>query len=340
MNIPKFPASRALILLLSVSACTTEKPMVTTDAVVGAHPKAYVSYTVMAEDEVFTSGVCYGTMTDPDLVTGTCTLGDRGIGTFTDTIAGLQNGTLYHVRAYATSGQGTVYGNNLTITSRLSLPGNGVSMDGHLYSTIVLGNGQEWMAENLRTGIYANGDAIPNVSGNFDWISTQGGAWSYYDNAEEYEALHGKLYNWYAVSDLRGLCPSGWHVPTDADWNALIGYIDPYFDSIPPPPFENGNGVQSSVAGGMLKSIGTELWQNPNNGGSDTIGFSAVPSGLRNYEEGGYFGEMGSGCYLWSSSISVVPTARLRYLSYDYAALARFSRPYGVGLSVRCVKNQ
>jgi uncharacterized protein (TIGR02145 family) len=314
--------------------------MVTTDAVVGAHPKAYVSYTVMAdvEDEVFTSGVCFGTMTDPDLATGTCTVGDRGIGTFTDTIAGLQNGTLYHVRAYATSTQGTVYGNSLAITSRLSVPGMGVSMDGHVYSTIVLGNGQEWMAENLRTGVFSNGDTIPYVTDNLEWqIQMNGGnpSSTHYMNDPQYEPQFGKLYNWYAVADVRNVCPSGWHVPTDTDWGALVAYLDPsapinsYFTSL--------------VAGGSLKSPGTTIWEEPNAGATNASGFSGLPGGKR-FDSGGWspFSYIGSYGNWWTANEDDEFSGLAWTWSvntYDSSA-TRSNSPKGEGLSVRCVKNQ
>ncbi len=331
-----------IVLLLTASACTTERPVVSTDSVSVAYPRAYVQSTVSADvvEDVLASGICFGTAPAPDLTTGTCTTADRGTGTFSDTISGLQNGSLYYVRAYATTTEGTIYGNALTFTPTMSVPGNGVTMDGHDYPTIVLGNGQEWMAENLRTGTYANGETIANVSDNLEWIGLQSGAWAHYANDVQYETPYGRLYNFYAVTDPRGLCPEGWHVPTDQDWNALIGYLDPFFIAVPPPPAENGNGGQSFIAGGLLKSMGTTHWQIPNTGASDTIGYSAFPSGKRNYQEGGYFGELGSGCYWWSSSLSDVPTARVRYLSYDYASMARLSLPYGVGISVRCIKDQ
>src|SRR5690606_13951597 len=95
----------------------------------------------------------------------------------------------------------------------VSNPGNGVTdADGNSYSTVVLGNGQEWMAENLRSTTYENGDSVPGVS-NYTLQIPYTGAWSHYNNDDQFEAIHGKYYNWYAAKDSRNVCPAGWHVP-------------------------------------------------------------------------------------------------------------------------------
>ncbi|MDR9365980.1 MAG: FISUMP domain-containing protein, partial [Balneolaceae bacterium] len=90
-------------------------------------------------------------------------------------------------------------------------------IDGNGYKTVTIGE-QEWMAQNLRTTRYANGDEIPNVTDQEEWDNLTTGAWSYYDNDEIHNNLHGKLYNWYAVDDPLNICPGGWHVSTDEDW--------------------------------------------------------------------------------------------------------------------------
>ena len=102
-------------------------------------------------------------------------------------------------------------------TGVVSNPGAGVTYGGVNYPTVVLGNGQEWMAENLRTTTYANGDPIPNVTDPNQWGALTTGAWAHYNNDSQYENPYGKLYNWYAVDDSRNVCPTGWHVPSDAE---------------------------------------------------------------------------------------------------------------------------
>jgi len=137
--------------------------------------------------------------------------------------------TTYYVRAYATNSAGTAYGNQVSFTTQNSVvssnPGGGVSFNDYTYASIELGNGQEWMAENLRTNIYANGDPIPNVTDNAQWNVLNTGAWAHFNNDSQYENPFGKLYNWYAVADLRNICPTGWHVPTEAEWTVLTDYL-------------------------------------------------------------------------------------------------------------------
>jgi uncharacterized protein (TIGR02145 family) len=191
-------------------------------------------------------------------------------------------------------------------------PGPGVTdQNGNTYATVVLGNGQEWMAENLRTTTYANGDPIPNVTDNTAWTQLTTGAWAHYDNNASYENPYGKLYNWYAVSDPRNVCPTNWHVPTDAEWSTLVGYLDPTYDP---------NGFQSVTAGGKMKSTGTQYWIAPNTGATNESGFSGLPGGGRYSLDGTFYG-LGYGGYWWSASESGAELAWSRYLGYINAVI-------------------
>jgi hypothetical protein len=172
-------------------------------------------------------GVCYSTSTNPTTANSTIISGS-GTGSFTSNLTALSANTTYYVRAYAINSAGTAYGNQVSFTttsgsgSGISNPGPGVTFNGYTYSTIILGNGQEWMAENLRTTSYANGDPIPNVTDGPQWSNLFGtGAWAHYNNDSQYENPYGKLYNWYTIADIRNICPTGWHVPSDAEWTIL-----------------------------------------------------------------------------------------------------------------------
>ena len=102
--------------------------------------------------------------------------------------------------------------------------GTMTDQEGNVYKTIVIGT-QEWMAENLNTGVYRNGDAIVTDLDNAAWGATTSGAWSYYNNDASFACPYGKLYNWFACTDSRGLCPTGWHVPSDAEWTTLTNFL-------------------------------------------------------------------------------------------------------------------
>ena len=282
-------------------------------------------------------GICYSTSPSPTTANTTIISGS-GTGIFTSNLTGLTASTTYYVRAYATNSAGTAYGNEVSFTTTaggggiVTNPGAGVTFNGYTYSSIVLGNGQEWMAENLRTTSYANGDPIPNVTNDIQWSNLTTGAWSHYDNNSQYDNPYGKLYNWYTVDDPRNVCPTGWHVPSESDWNALIGYLDP---SLGP------TGEISLTAGGMMKSTGSQYWWSPNQDATNGSGFSGLPGGIRNSAPGAwsffiFIGEQGS---WWSSTDYALPAAWVRNLYHQNGEALRDGLEKTAGLSVRCLKN-
>jgi uncharacterized protein (TIGR02145 family) len=219
-------------------------------------------------------------------------------------------------------------------------PGSGVTdVDGNSYGSTVLGNGQEWMTSNLRTSKYANGDEIPNVTGNYSWQVDHGqaeppvGACASINHQPSNDAAYGKVYNGAAVKDNRGLCPSGWHVPTNAEWEAMVSYIDADAVNLG----QTGNSTISYAAGGVLKATGTQLWDSPNNNATDGVGFRAVANGQRSFS--GDFMEQGTHGFLWSSSNSG-PTTLNRYFMFNATAnFGRTSGHYAYGSCVRCIKD-
>ncbi len=208
--------------------------------------------------------------------------------------------------------------------------GSVTDIDGNVYKTVAIGT-QEWMAQNLRTTKYRNGDVIPNVTDNNDWGNLDSGAYCWYNNDNGYEQPYGKLYNWYAVNDTSGLCPTGWHVPTDPELTTLIDYLDP--GSVDP----NAVGAQSTVAGGPMKETGTAHWNSPNTGATNSSGFTSLPGGFR-YVDGRYF-NLGNEGYLWSSTESSSSIAWCRFLSISNASVSRSKSDKRYGFSVRCVRD-
>jgi uncharacterized protein (TIGR02145 family) len=192
---------------------------------------------------------------------------------------------------------------------------------GNVYKTIMIGQ-QEWMAENLKTSIYRNGDAIANVIGNSQWQSLTAGAWAFYNHDSQFECPYGKFYNWYAVTDPRRLCPAGWHVPANSEWVSLLNYL-------------GGN----SVAGGKMKTIGTQDWSSPNQGASNESGFSGLPGGVR-YANGS-FNFIGRYGRWWSNSQDNIAANAAFYLELDFNGNQAISESFNkrAGMSVRCVKD-
>jgi uncharacterized protein (TIGR02145 family) len=154
-------------------------------------------------------------------------------------------------------------------------------IDGNTYNTITIGN-QRWMAENLRVSRYRNGDIISLRTSN-EWTYEEIGWRNWFNNdSATYEIPHGKLYNWYSANDNRGICPSGWHIPSKGEWQILSEFL---------------GGIM--IAGGKMKIIGTSHWNYPNVGATNESGFSAYPSGARYGTQFQYFG---TNAFFWSSS--------------------------------------
>ena len=270
-------------------------------------------------------GICWNNTPNPTTADSMIENG-AGTGSFTINLSWLSPNTTYYVRAFAINSAGTAYGNELSFTTSTSNtiissnPGAGVTFNGYTYSSIVLGNGQEWMAENLKTTVYANGDPIPNVTDSAQWITTTSGAWVNYNNDNQLDNVYGKLYNWYTVDDTRNVCPNGWHVPANTDWEILVNYLG-----------------GASLAGGKMKSTGTQFWQSPNTNATNSIGFSGLPGGYRPISD--QYTYIGNYCFWWSSSMYDLTTSWGRDLYYLNGNLATNGLDKHSGLSVRCLKN-
>ena len=195
--------------------------------------------------------------------------------------------------------------------------GSMTDQEGNQYATIVIGN-QEWMAENLRTTKYCNGDPLANVTDSSQWVNLTSGAWAHYQNNSQYEVPYGKLYNWYAVDDSRNICPCGWHVPSDAEWDVLIDLL----------------GVN---AGGKMKSTGTEYWNHPNANATNESGFSGLPGGLRH--SNGAFYDIGYVGFWWSSTEFSVLSAGNQTTSYYSGDVSGEHLGKTFGFSVRCLRD-
>ena len=260
-------------------------------------------------------GLVYSTSTNPTLSNTVFMIGS-GTGIFSGTLTGLTPNTTYYVRAYATNSVGTAYGNEVSFTT---LPPPVTDIDGNTYNTVLIGD-QVWMSENLKTSRYRNGGSIPNVLGYTDWVALTTGAWSYYEHDVANNAILGKLYNWYTtLGDT--LCPTGWHLPTDAEWTTLADRLG-----------------GESVAGGKMKSIGTAYWNNPNIDATNSSGFSGLGGGYRN-ESHGDFDVIGVVGYFWSaneySSSNGLGRALVNYLGEVFS----FNSIKSFGASVRCLRD-
>ena len=181
---------------------------------------------------------------------------------------------------------------------------------------------QTWTSKNLDVSKFRNGEAIPFAKTDAEWNSAGENmkpAWCYYENKTANGRKYGKLYNWYAVNDARGLAPKGYHIPTDAEWKWKI--LTDYLGG-------------ESVAGTKMKS--SSGWKN-NGNGTNTSGFAGLPGGFRNYN--GSFFYIGASGYWWSSSESSTDSAWYRTLSSYYGSVFSYSNYKRIGLSVRCLRD-
>ena len=197
------------------------------------------------------------------------------------------------------------------------------------YQPLTIGS-QVWMLKNLNVDHYRNGDSIPEVRDSAQWVKLTTGAWCYYNNDPAMGAIYGKLYNWFAVNDPRGLAPSGWHVPTDAEWKVLELYIGMSQEEV---DYKGASGNN----GGKLKVTGTLHWSDPNTGATNESGFSALPGGYR--YGNGMFLSIDLYCFGWTSNENYVSNAWYRSLYYNYSGIGRDYNYKGIGFSVRCLKD-
>jgi len=191
------------------------------------------------------------------------------------------------------------------------------------------------MVKNLDVDHYRNGDPIPQVTDHVVWSGLKTGAWCYYKNAPVNGAIYGKLYNWYAINDPRGLTPRGWHVPKDAEWTKLEDCLGGW-----------------QVAGGKIRSAGTfdsgtSLWFSPNTGATNSSGFTGLPGGVRTGDGAIDFSGINRGGYWYSSSEFSADAAWSRQTFSDGNYLQSCHeqitpRPCFtklMGMSVRCVRD-
>ncbi len=276
---------------------------------------------------ILARGICWSTSPAPTIADSTTSNG-TGTGTFTSSITGLIPATTYYVRAYATNSAGTAYGNEVVFATTgflIGVPCPGMptvtDYNGNVYNTVQIGT-QCWMKENLKARNYRNGTTIPNISTNITWLQLVTGARCWYNNdSATYAATYGALYNWYAVDNPNGLCPTGWHVPTDAEWTILTDFL---------------GGL--SVAGGSLKETGTTHWHGYNTGATNSSGFTALPGGDRN-SHNGWFSQVGGVGSWWSSSVYSSASARSLSLSCNTSIVNMSSYNNNYGFSVRCVRD-
>ncbi|MCX6253861.1 MAG: fibrobacter succinogenes major paralogous domain-containing protein [Bacteroidia bacterium] len=306
-------------------------PTLTTTAISSIMSHSCLSGGNIISDEgypVTEYGVCWSTSPHPTIADRR-TFNGSGTGTFSSTLKSLSQNTTYYARAFAINYYGVGYGNEVSFTTITSPTiyntnltyGTLTDIDGNVYKTITIGS-QVWMAENLRTTKYQNGDLIgtttlpnSNISGEsspkYQWV---------FDANESNLLTYGRLYTWYVATDSRNLCPSGWHVPSDAEWTTLTTYLGGY-----------------SIAGSKLKEIGTTHWFSPNTGATNETGFTALPGGHR-LCDGTFLAIGDSGLWWWATERDAAD-AWFRLMNYDISSEYSVYSSKKDGFSIRCLRD-
>ena len=208
-------------------------------------------------------------------------------------------------------------------------------IDGNIYATVQIGE-QNWMKQNLKVTHYNDGSEISTGYTNEDWTYIDIGGYGVYNDDPYNKDVYGNLYNWYAINDERGVCPDGWHIPSNNEWLELVNHLD-----------EDSNyseeyiGSISQTAGADLKEVGDTHWTSSSNTGNNESGFTALPGGARNgnYNGTGYWQLGDGGCFLSITEFSQ-NTSEAYFYELDYGSTVRQQtrgKPYGQ--SVRCIQD-
>lgn len=289
-----------------------------------------VSSVISDLDEVIEQGFVISRSSNPTKVDRKIVV-DPQQGNFTQVIDELYDGVTYYIRSFATTEIGTIYSDGLSFVSWDDSENDGIfydQRDENEYPYIRIG-GQKWMTRNIAY--------LPEVHEPLDGSIEEPRYYVYgYDGNELSEAVfedtyqtYGTLYNWSAVMQddigvtykAQGVCPTGWHVPNDEEWDILLEYIG-----------------GRAEGGGKLKEAGFSHWVEPNTGATDEYGFTALPAGARGVGEIP-FQTLGTRTFWWSATERDPEFANRKYLYNEYSAVGDYYQLKSVGFSIRCVKD-
>jgi uncharacterized protein (TIGR02145 family) len=313
---------------VSFKTFSTLPDLITSDVSSITQTTAQCGGTIIYEgiNPVISRGVCWSTSETPTISDNITTNGS-GASSFTSTLTGLTANTIYYVRAYATNNEGTSYGNVIRFPT-MGIVGSVTDIDGNVYNTITIGE-QEWVTDNLRSTHYADNTPISDGTGlgDSDIEYTSKYYFDYNDDVNN-APVYGHLYTWAAamkgegIESAQGVCPAGWHIPSESDWYKLRSYL-------------------GTDAGGKMKA--TTIWTSPNIGANNASGFSAIPGGWRNMFTGEFIA-INNAAYYWSSSGGAIGSSNATHfiLSFSTASFADGIWRYSFtnnGYSVRCIKD-
>jgi uncharacterized protein (TIGR02145 family) len=338
-----YPLLLMVVLLVFASSCkkddddngngnNTGIPVLSTTAVTDITQTTAKSGGNITSDggaTVTARGVCWSTNQTPTISDNKTTDG-TGAGNFASSVSGLSANTPYYVRAYATNSNGTGYGSAMSFTTQQGAASFTDTRDGNVYQTVTIGN-QVWMAENLKYLPSVVEPGTGSQTTHYYYVYGYNGTDVNAAKATSNYITYGVLYNWPAAmngaassptnpSGVQGVCPAGWHLPSDAEWTQLTDYLG-----------------GESVAGGKLKETGTAHWNSPNTGATNETGFTALPGGSR-YDTGN-FSSIGIDGLWWSATEFSTINAWYRNMGNAGSGVYRSSFNKELGFSVRCLRD-
>ena len=266
-------------------------------------------------------GVCWSKVVNPT-INDSKSNDSSGTGNFSSALTSLESNTKYYVRAYSTNKLGTYYGNQIEFITDGNIGdiSSFSDIDGNNYGAIVMCDNKVWATENLNVSHYRNGDEIPQVTDKTEWRNLKTGAWCYYDN----DPSKGKLYNWYAVNDTRGLAPEGWSVPTKSELIQLINCLGGEYEA-------------------AKKMMSKDRWEYNIGYATNESGFNALPEGTRTWS--GSFNSYNVSGQWWTST-KYLDCCAVSYSMFgrNLAGGGKISIPDSYnqtsGFAVRVIKNK
>jgi len=281
-----------------------------------------INYTITPNDSKISESGVY--LNIRSLLDGaTKIIGDSQSGIIAFSLNNLKKNTKYYIWAYIKTDKGTSYSSMVAIWTYGLM-----DVDGNGYHTVVINN-REWTVENLKVTHYNNGDLIPEVQDSTVWLHDTKGARCYYNNNRaKYDSVYGALYNFYVITDPRGIAPQGWHVPTLEEYAQLMIFL--------------GNGLK---AGGAMKEKGTKHWKFPNTGATNSSGFTALPGGLRGLTIQhktviSFAGLRGYGDWWTKNKSPLLNNSYAFHLNYDNPWMNPGAFENNSAFSIRLIKNK
>ncbi|MCX6255797.1 MAG: fibrobacter succinogenes major paralogous domain-containing protein [Bacteroidia bacterium] len=340
-----------VFILFSLTTCKRIEPentvVITTDDIVILSEGVYIfngTVVSIGKEEITEHGFCWSESGNPVIDGTSIQLGPRkSKGSFSSTVSGLSASKTYYVKAYVITNSIPDYGEEKSFTTPETLRPSITDIDGNVYYTVNIDD-QTWMADNLKVTHYTDGSQIQLVEDRVTWFNfgLDDQAYCWYDNIAANGFTYGALYTWPAAmhgseasdtnpSAVQGVCPDGWHLPSDSEWKQLEMFLGMSQEEA------DGNDWRGTDEGGKMKHEGTTYWKSPNTGATNESGFNVLPGGWRHGD--GFFRNFGISARFWSSS-KTGDYAWIRGLDNNSSIVYRnFSGLYE-GHSVRCIKDK